>query len=97
MRKRYVGIPGGGWAELGEPETSDGVMIMPDIEPYQNMVDGQMITSRSQHREFLKKHNLVEVGNEVKAHLDQVKRKDIPRDPRLKQRLIEIAAEKLRY
>lgn len=39
-------------------------MVVRDIEPYQNMVDGRMITSRAEHRELLKRHNLVEVGNE---------------------------------
>lgn len=39
-------------------------MVMPDIQPYQSMADGSMIMSRSQHREHLKRHNLVEVGND---------------------------------
>tara|TARA_Y100000114_G_C11693472_1_gene294776 strand:+ start:177 stop:389 length:213 start_codon:yes stop_codon:yes gene_type:complete len=38
--------------------------IMRDIEPYQNMKDRGWITSRSQHREFLRRNNFVEVGNE---------------------------------
>jgi hypothetical protein len=37
---------------------------MKDIEPYQNMKDFGWITSRSQHREFLRKNNFIEVGNE---------------------------------
>ena len=41
-----------------------GVSIMKDIEPYQNMKDRGWITSRSQHREFLRRNNFVEVGNE---------------------------------
>ena len=40
------------------------VNIMSDIEPYQNMKDFGWIQSRSQHKEFLRKHNLIEVGNE---------------------------------
>lgn len=39
-------------------------MIMSDIEEYRNMVDGKTISSRSEHREFLKRHNLIELGNE---------------------------------
>lgn len=40
-------------------------MIMSDIEPYRNVaVDGKMITSRSEHRQMLRDHGLVEVGNE---------------------------------
>lgn len=45
-------------SELGRP------MVIRDIEPYQNMINGQMISSRSEHREFLRRHNVVEVGNE---------------------------------
>lgn len=38
--------------------------IIKDIEPYKSMADGTMITSRSQHREHLRKHNCIEIGNE---------------------------------
>lgn len=38
--------------------------ISRDIEPYQSMITGEMITSRSHHREHLRQHNCVEVGNE---------------------------------
>jgi hypothetical protein len=38
--------------------------IIPDIAPYKSMIDGRMITSRSQHRLHLKAHGCVEVGNE---------------------------------
>lgn len=40
-------------------------MVMPDIQPYQSMQTGEMITSRSQHKAHLKQHKLVEIGNEV--------------------------------
>ena len=39
-------------------------MIIRDIEPYKNMIDGKMITSRREHRELLKRHNCIEIGNE---------------------------------
>lgn len=42
-----------------------------DIQPYKSMVTGEMITSRSQHRAHLKQHNLMEIGNEVDAHMKQ--------------------------
>ena len=45
-------------SDLGRP------MVIRDIEPYQNMIDGRMISSRSEHRELLRRHNCVEVGNE---------------------------------
>jgi hypothetical protein len=42
---------------------------MGDIDPYKAIGPeyGKMITSRSKHREYLKKHNLIEVGNEYRA------------------------------
>lgn len=45
-------------SDLGRP------MVIRDIEPYRNMINGQMISSRSEHRELLRRHNCVEVGNE---------------------------------
>lgn len=42
-------------------------MVTPDIQPYRAMGGdkaGQFITSRREHREFLKRNRLIEVGNE---------------------------------
>lgn len=41
-----------------------GLQIMKDIEPYKNVIDGNVIGGRKQHRDFLKARGLVEVGNE---------------------------------
>lgn len=94
MRKSYVSV-NGEWipkeeyyANLPDP----GVMIMPDIQPYKSMCDGTMITSRSKHREHLKVHGVVEVGNE----LDNARRKEMRPPPGLKERIAQIAYEKLR-
>ncbi|MBF0625110.1 MAG: hypothetical protein HQL82_09925 [Magnetococcales bacterium] len=40
-----------------------GPTVISDLEPYRNMVDRRWIGGRRQHREFLKTHDLVEVGN----------------------------------
>ena len=45
-------------------ETISAPMLIRDIDPYKNMIDGKMITSRTEHRELLKRHNCFEVGNE---------------------------------
>lgn len=42
-------------------------MVMGDIQPYRNVIDGKLITGRAAHREFLAAHNLIEVGNEGRA------------------------------
>lgn len=41
-------------------------MIMPDIQPYKSMLTGEMVTSRSHHRNLLKQHGVIEVGNETR-------------------------------
>ncbi len=39
-------------------------MVIGDIAPYQSMATGEMIGGRRQHREHLRQHGLIEVGNE---------------------------------
>ena len=70
MRKSYVQIDGKLYEKGTEPR-SEGPMVMPDIQPYQSMIDGTMITSRSQHREHLKVHGCQELGNEPLKWLDK--------------------------
>lgn len=41
-----------------------GPFVIGEIEPYQSMIDGSMITGRRQHREHLRQHGCIEVGNE---------------------------------
>lgn len=72
MRRRFVQING----ELvevgtvsGKPRT--GPDIMPDIKPYQSMIDGSEISSRSEHRAHLKAHDCVEIGNDTQSLLKQ--------------------------
>lgn len=39
--------------------------VIKDIKPYKSMITGEIISSRSQHREHLKRHNCFEIGNEI--------------------------------
>lgn len=57
---------GGTWMPLDAPAART-FMVIPDIQPYTSMIDGSQITSRSSHREHLRAHNCVEVGNEQLA------------------------------
>lgn len=44
---------------------SRGLQVIKDIEPYQAIgVDGRVVGGRRQHREMLRNHGLVEMGNE---------------------------------
>jgi len=42
-----------------------GPYIMSDISPYRSVITREPITSRSQHRDHLRQHGVVEVGNEM--------------------------------
>jgi|TARA_R110002012_G_scaffold59033_2_gene154030 hypothetical protein len=64
MSKKTFVYRDGKLVEKSEASRKAGLSIMRDIEPYQNMKDRGWITSRSQHREFLRRNNFVEVGNE---------------------------------
>ena len=63
MRKRWIYVDGEA-IEVGKYEPTAVHHVMPDIQPYQSMIDGSMITSRSRHREHLRAHGCIEVGNE---------------------------------
>jgi hypothetical protein len=52
-----------------QPDITNAPMVMKDIAGYKSQVTGEWIGSRSQHREHLKEHRLVEVGNEIKHHM----------------------------
>ena len=85
MRRRFVQING----ELKEvaldylPEPR-GPLVMKDIAPYKSMIDGREITSRSRHREHLRAHDCIEIGNETKY----LKPKPITSPPGLKDEII---------
>lgn len=75
MKSRYVYKGGeviyaeeGGEVVVNQLDQSGSAdyYVMSDIQPYQSMIDGTQITSRSQHREHLKSNGCIEIGNEVK-------------------------------
>jgi hypothetical protein len=65
MKKTYIYV-NGELVEKGSKEHYESLspMVMPDIAPYKSMIDGSMITSRSVHRDHLRQHGCIEVGNE---------------------------------
>lgn len=70
MRTRYIQRSDGKLVPADEYYAEPlSAMVLPDIQPYQSMVDGSMITSRSQHRAHLKQHGCIELGNETAALL----------------------------
>lgn len=92
MRKSFVQINGVLYEKGTEPVREPrGPMIMPDIQPYQSMVDGSLITSRSRHREHLRQHNCVEIGNETKY----LQPKPLASPPGLKEEIIRATEQVL--
>jgi hypothetical protein len=49
---------------LDYTESKSGLQIVRDIEPYQSMITGERIRSRSHHKMHLRDHGCIEVGNE---------------------------------
>ena len=64
---------------------NQGPLVMPDIKPYKSMIDGSIITSRSRHREHLRDHGCVEVGNDSSLYKP---RQPLPIAPGLKEDII---------
>lgn len=59
-------------------ETVSAPMVMVDIQPYRSMQTGEMITSRSRHRDHLRQHGLIEIGNETKYLQKKPKKYEAP-------------------
>jgi hypothetical protein len=69
--------------------------IIPDIQGHISMADGTWVSSRSKHRENLKRNNCVEVGNDVS--FEQKKPELSRREQEARKRQIaEITYAKLR-
>lgn len=67
MRHRWVYIDGEAHEvseDYTQPLNGNVQHVMPDIQPYRSMITGEIINSRSRHREHLKAHGCVEVGND---------------------------------
>jgi hypothetical protein len=106
MRSRYVYSPDG--KLVAEYKGSDcvyydsayydaqdtGLYVVPDIKEYRSMIDGSVITSRSQHCSHLKQHGCVEVGND--SSLRNPRPQPLKTPPGLKEEIIRVANEKLR-
>ena len=69
-------------------------MVHSDIAGYISQVDGSWIDSRSKHRNHLKQHRMIEVGNDVPMQQKQVQG---PSAEQRKRQIAEIAYSKLKY
>lgn len=83
------------WQQKLDMQPREASMVMPDIEGYVSQVDGTWIKSRSHHREHLKQHRMIELGNDyIKQNKPiEISRKD---QESRKRTIAEVAYEKLR-
>lgn len=84
------------WKQKQEMQPREAPMVVPDIEGHISMADGTWISSRSKHRENLKRNNCVELGNDVP--MQQKSHEFSRREQEARKRQIaEIAYSKLNY
>jgi len=84
------------WLEKEKQIRRVAPMVASDISGYISQVDGSWIESRSKHRDHLKRHGMVELGNDViNTHKSvEISRKS---QEQRKRTIAEVAYEKLRY
>lgn len=65
-----------------QPRSQAGFFVMGDIQPYKSMITGEMIEGRRQHRDHLREHGCIEVGNERQKPRTPtpISREDVRRD-----------------
>jgi hypothetical protein len=82
------------WEEKQKQPVRATHMVSSDIGGYVSQVDGTWIESRSKHRDHLKRHGMVELGNDVPQ---QHKKLDVPKPEDRKRQIAEQVYAKLRY
>ncbi len=84
------------WSEKEAMTPRKAPDVIPDIGGHISMADGTWVSSRSKHRENLKRNHCVEVGNDVptqqKSHEFSTREKDAR-----KRQIAEITYAKLNY
>lgn len=83
MKRTYI-LVDGEFVERKKDEKGRYHYVIPDIQPYKSMIDGQMVTSRSEHRRHLKANNCIEVGNDDPSKHIRREKPDNSRLERLK-------------
>jgi hypothetical protein len=84
------------WQDKLKMKSREAPMVMSDIEGHISMADGSWVSSRSKHRENLKRNNCIELGNDVPTQqkVHEFSRKE---QQQRKQQIAEIAYSKLNY
>jgi hypothetical protein len=83
------------WLDKVAMKSRAAPMVMSDIEGHISMADGTWVSSRSKHRENLKRNGCVELGNDAPTQqkVHEISRKD---QENRKRQIAELAYAKLR-
>jgi len=81
------------WRQKQAMTVREAPTVIPDIEGHISMADGTWVSSRSKHRENLKRNNCVELGNDVPMKAAPNPQKD----PKLTETIGRLVYDKLRY
>lgn len=83
------------WKQKQEMTRREAPMVMSDIEGYVSQVDGSWIDSRSKHRNHLKQHKMIELGNDVPMKHPEIQLSRKSNEAR-KRQIAEMANARLR-
>ena len=84
------------WLDKVAMKSRKAPMVMPDIQGHISMADGTWVSSRSKHRENLKRNNCVEIGDAVPTTQKPIEFSRKEQEAR-KRQIAEIAYSKLTY
>ena len=84
------------WQDKVAMKSREAPMVMPDIAGHISMADGTWVSSRSKHRENLKRNNCVEIGDAVPMQNKPIEFSRKEQEAR-KRQIAEIAYSKLSY
>ena len=82
------------WEEKQKESVRQSHMVTSDIGGYISQIDGSWIESRSKHREHLKRHRMIELGNDP---ITKHKSIDVQNPEQRKRAIAEQVYSKLRY
>ena len=84
------------WKEKEAMTVQKAPDVIPDIQGHISMADGSWVSSRSKHRENLKRNNCIEIGHDVPM---QQKKHEFSRKENedRKRQIAEVAYSKLNY
>lgn len=82
------------WEEKQKESKKMTHMVTSDIGGYISQIDGSWIESRSKHREHLKRHRMIELGNDP---ITKHKTIDVQNPEQRKRAIAEQVYSKLRY